>query len=82
MVSGNVLGAEAFGELEGDLLDEAAGVDEDEGGAMVLGETGELVEDLLPHGGGGERAELFGGNLTAEIEVAARAYLDDGGGEA
>ncbi len=82
VVGGDVLGAEALGELEGDLFDEAAGVDEDEGGAVVLGVGGEFVEDLLPHGGGGEGAELVGGDLDGEIEVAALAYLDDGGGGA
>ncbi len=49
VVGGDVLCAEALGEGEGDLLDQAAGVDEDERGAMVLSMGGELVEDLLPH---------------------------------
>ncbi len=79
VVGGDVFCSETLGELEGDLFDEAAGVDEDEGGAVVLGVSGELVEDLLPHGGGGEGAEFLGGNLDGEIEVAALAYLDDGG---
>ena len=56
MVGGDVLGAEALAEFEGDLFDEAAGVDEDERGAVILGVGGELVEDLLPHAVGGDGA--------------------------
>ena len=79
MVGGYVLDAEAAGELEGDALDQLAGVDEDEGAAVLLGEGGELVEDLGPHGGGGDGAEFVGGDLDGEVEGAALAYLDDVG---
>ncbi len=77
VMGGDVFRAEALGELEGDFFDEAASVDEDEGRSVVLGVGGELVEDLLPHGGGGKGAELFGGDLDGEIEMAALADLDD-----
>ena len=54
VVDQNEFGGEAGGEGEGDLLDEAAGVDEDEGGAVGEGVLGEAVEDLFPHGVGGD----------------------------
>ena len=47
---------------------------------MVLGVGGELVEDLGPHGGGSDGAELVGRDFDAEVEVAALAHLDDVGG--
>ena len=54
VVRGNVLGAEAAGEFEGDFFDEAAGVDEDESGAVILCVGGELVEYFGPHAGVGD----------------------------
>jgi hypothetical protein len=80
VVGGDVFGTDAGGELEGDLLYKAAGVDEDEGGAVVLGVGGELVEDLRPHAGGGDGAELVARDLDGDVELAALADLDDGGG--
>ena len=80
VVGGYVFGADAVGELEGDLFDEAAGVDEDQGGAVVLRVGGELVEDLFPHAVGGDGAEFVAGDFDGEVELAALAYLDDGGG--
>ena len=41
---------------------------------------GELVEDLVPHAGGGDGAEFVAGDFDGEVEFAALAYLDDGGG--
>ena len=82
MVSGDRVGTEAFGELEADLLYEAAGVDEDECGAMLVREGGKLIEDLGPHGRGGDGAELVRWHLDGEIEGTALANLDDGGGVA
>ena len=79
-MGGDVFGADAVGEFEGDLFDEAAGVDEDEGGAVVLRVGGELVEDLFPHAGVGDGAELVAGDFDGDVELAALAYLDDGGG--
>ncbi len=78
VVRGDVLRAEALGEGEGYLLDEAACVDEDQRGAMVLRVCGELVEDLVPHVVGGDGAELVAGDFDGEIELAALADLDDG----
>ena len=56
VVSGDMLDAETLGELECNFFYEAAGVDEDERAAMMVGEGGELVEDFGPHGGGGDGA--------------------------
>jgi hypothetical protein len=80
VVRGDVFRADAGGQFEGDLFDETAGVDEDEGGAVVLGVGGELVEDLFPHAGVGDGAEFVAGDLDGNVEFAALAYLDDGGG--
>ena len=80
VVRGYVLGADAGGEFEGDFFDEAAGVDEDEGGAVVLGVVGEFVEYLGPHAGVGDGAEFVAGDFDGDVELAALAYLDDGGG--
>jgi len=80
VMGGDVFYADAFGEGEGDFFDEAAGVDEDEGGAVVLGVGGELVEDLFPHTVGGDGAKFVGGDFDGDVEFASLAYLDDGGG--
>ncbi len=77
---GDSVGAEALGEFEADLLHEATRVDEDERGTMLLGECGELVVDLGPHGRGCDGAEFGGGDFDGEIEGAALADLDDGCG--
>ena len=47
---------EAFGEGEGELFDEAASIDEDQRRTVGEGVGCEAVEDLLPHGVGGDRA--------------------------
>ena len=82
MVGGDAIrakfGGEAFRKCEGDLFHQPARVDEDQRGAVRQGEGGEPVEDLLPHGGGGDGAEFVGGNLDGEVELAALADLDDG----
>jgi hypothetical protein len=87
VVGGDAVGAEVRGEAlaegEGYFFNQAAGVDEDEGGAVGEGMGGEAVEDLLPHGGGGDGAEFVaGGDFDGEVEGAALAYLDDCGGGA
>ena len=80
MVGGDGIIAEAVAEFEADFFDKLASVDEDECGAMLLREGGEFVVDLGPHGDAGDGGELVGGDFEGEIEDAALAYLDDGGG--
>src|ERR1700722_12229771 len=80
VVGGYVLGADAAGEFEGDLFDEAAGVDEDESGAVILCVGGEFVEDFVPYTGVGHGVEFVAGDFDGDVELAALAYLDDGGG--
>ena len=41
---------------------------------------GEFVEDLGPHPVSGDGAEFVAGDLDGDVEFAALAYLDDGGG--
>ena len=73
----HVFVAEAFGKGEGYFFYEAARVDEDQRGAVVLGVGSELVEDLFPHRGVGDGAELVAGDFDGEVEVAALANLND-----
>ena len=80
MVGGDVFGAEAFGEGEGYLFDKPSGVDEDQRGAMILRVGGELVEDLLPHAVVGDGVQLVAWDFDGDVELAALAYLNDGGG--
>jgi hypothetical protein len=77
VVRGDVFEAEALREFEGDLLDESAGVDEDQRAAVMVSERGELVEYLSPHGGGGDGGELVGRDFDGEIKRAALADLHD-----
>ena len=79
MMGGDVLLAHALGEMVRDALDEAAGVDEDESGAMLEGELLKALIDLIPHPVGGDGAEFGGGKLDGEIERAGRGD-DDGDG--
>src|SRR5665213_769047 len=72
--------AEAGCEFEADFFDQLARVDENERGAVLVGEGGELVVDLGPHGDGGDGAEFVGGHFDGNVERAALADLKDGGG--
>src|ERR1700727_215525 len=74
----DVFRAEAFAELEGEPFGHGAGVDEDEGAAMLESELGEAVVDIVPDGIGGDRARLVIRNFDAEIEAAAATDFDDG----
>src|SRR6202021_1360289 len=74
----DVFRAEAFAELEGEPFGHGAGVDEDEGAAMLQRELGEAVVYILPDGVGGDGAQLVIRNFNAEIEVAAATDFDDG----
>src|ERR1700744_4169448 len=70
--------AEACAELEGEPFGHGAGVDEDEGAAMLQRELGEAVVDIVPDGVGGDGAQLVIRNFDAEIEMAAATDFDDG----
>src|ERR1700722_16290612 len=74
---GYVLGTKARGEFEGDLFDEAASVDEDQGRAVILSVGGKLIEDLGPHIAAGDRVELVAWDLDGKVELATLADLDD-----
>ena len=80
VVGGDVVFAHALGETVGDALDEAAGVDEDESGAVLEGELLEALVDFVPHFVGGDGAELAGGEFDGEIERAGGGD-DDGDGK-
>ena len=66
VVGADVLLADALGEGEGDALGEAAGVDEDEGRAVLRDELGEAVVDVAPLLAGGDGLEVRGRDLDFE----------------
>ena len=63
----------------GDALDETAGIDEDERGAMLQCELLKALVDFVPHFVGGNRAKLAGGEFDGEIERAGGGDDDSGG---
>ena len=79
VVGRDVFLAHALGEMVRDSLDEAAGVDEDESGAVLQGKLLKALIDLIPHFVGGDGAKLAGGQLNGEIERAS-GWDDDGDG--
>ena len=74
----DVFRTEAFAKLEGEAFGHGAGVDKDEGAAMLQRELGEAVVDIVPDGIGGDRAQLVIRNFDAEIEAAAATDFDYG----
>jgi hypothetical protein len=79
VVRSYVLGADTAGQFEGDLFDQATGIDEDQGGAVVLGVGGELIENLVPHASVGDGTQFVARDFNSYVELAALADLDDGG---
>ena len=78
MVRADVLGTQAFGEREGNLLHQAARVDKHERGAVLECELRQGGCRLVPHGVGGDGAEFVAGDFDGEVELAALSDLDDG----
>ncbi len=72
--------ANALAQVHGEALGETAGVDEDQRRAVLHGQFGEAVVDLAPHFIAGDGAEFRRRDLDGEIELAAMADVDDGGG--
>ena len=58
VVGGHVFCSQPLAQREGNSLHQLARVYEYQGGAVVFGVGGEFVEDLLPHGVGGDRAQV------------------------
>ncbi len=77
MMRGDLLVAEALGELARHPLGHAARVDEDQRGAMRFDELRQPVIDLLPDIGGHDRFERCGRHLDGEVARAAVAGVDD-----
>jgi hypothetical protein len=69
-MGGYVLFSHALGEPVGDALDEAAGVDEDEGGTVLVGELFETRVNLIPHFVGSDGAKFGGGEFDGQVEGA------------
>ena len=76
MVRGNVFGAEALAEREGDALNKFARVDEDQCRFVVFRMRSKLVKYLLPHGVRGDRCEFIAGNFDGDVHDAALAELN------
>jgi len=74
---GDMLGADALGELARRALGHAARVDEDQRGAMRRDELGEAVIDLLPDLARHHGFERRGRHFEGEVAVAAVAGVDD-----
>ncbi len=79
VMRGHGVTSEAFGEIVGNALGQAAGIDEDERGGMLIGELRKAIVDFAPHFIGGDRAELAGRYFDGDIHLAAMADLDNGG---
>src|SRR6266404_1128003 len=65
--------------MVGDTLSQAAGVDEDERGGMLISELRETIVDFAPHFVGGDGAEFAGRNFDSEVHLASMADLHDDG---
>jgi hypothetical protein len=81
MVAGNFALAEALAKVVGDTLREAAGIDEDEGGAVGTDQLGDPVVELAPLLPAGDGLEVGGRDLDVELDVALVAEVDDGAGK-
>ena len=77
MVRGDVRLAEPLGEVARDPLRDAALVDEDQRGAMLVDQLGEPVVHLAPHFGRHHRGERRARHFDREIAVAHMAGVDD-----
>src|SRR5205807_6223935 len=64
-------------ELVSDALDQPAGIDEDEGAAVLLHHRGHPVVDLAPHLVAGDRAQRLAGDVDGQVPVPAVADVDD-----
>src|SRR5262245_18484585 len=70
--------AESLAEVMRNAPREAAGVDEDEGGAVLADQLGDAVVDLAPHLVGGDRAKLVARDLDTDLHRSHVADVDDG----
>ena len=77
VMGGDAVFAEALRQQMGDPLRGAPGVDEDQGGAVLLHVGSDGVEDLTPLFVGGHRPELASRYLEGEIHVPAVPEVDD-----
>ena len=68
--------AQAFGQMVGHALGQAARIDEDERGAVGADELGRAVVDLVPHFVGGDGAEFVARHLHRQFHGATMAHVD------
>ena len=78
VVGGDELFADALGEMTRRPFRQAAGVDEDQGGAVFIDQLFETVVDLRPYLVGHHRLQRRAGHLDGEVAVAHMAGVDDG----
>ncbi len=78
MVCGNQLCADTLGQVARDALSVSAGVDEDEGGAMLRHQFGQSIVNQCPDFARHHRFERCWRNLDLQLTLADMAGVDDG----
>ncbi len=78
MVCGNQLCADTLGQVARDALSVSAGVDEDEGGAMLRHQFGQSIVNQCPDFARHHRFERCWRNLDLQLPLADMAGVDDG----
>ena len=78
VVRGDVLLAEALGQMARDALRLPAGVDEHQRGAVLTHELRQAIIQLRPDFSGHHRLERRGGDLQLQVALAHVARVDDG----
>ena len=82
VMGGDVLLADALRNMARDAFGQAAGVDKNDGGAMLENQFGQPIIDLRPHLARHHRLERRGRKLQSKIAAARMAAVDDRAGVA
>ncbi|VVP47538.1 hypothetical protein PS732_05230 [Pseudomonas fluorescens] len=77
VVRGHCVFAQAFAEVAAQALGEAAGVDENQRGAVLAGQFGEAIVDQLPNVVGHDGGQRHRRHLNAQIPWACMADIND-----
>ena len=77
MMRGDVFIAEAFAQMSRHAFSHAAGVDENEGGLVLLNQRGHAVVDFFPDFVRRHGFQWRAGNLDRQIEFARVPGIDD-----
>jgi hypothetical protein len=77
VVGGDRMIAQALGQVAAGALGQTPGVDEQQGGAVLSGQFGQAIVDLVPHLVAHHRFQLHGRHLDGQVASAAVADVDD-----